>query len=159
MIQELAAGNRWPLSELRLRLQSYYKLPVRNLGAGHWDERKGRVALLLAMAEFDHDAPNDPKSIVLFSRIAPSLRNDVLAIIHGADFQDFPDVAIFRAKARLASNIEIGIERNHAMLHRGILAAPNRSEAYAALGLRKREITESAQTNVNKLQDFDINND
>ena len=72
MIQEFAAGKRWLLSELRLRLQSYYKLPVRNLGAGHWDERKGRAALLLAMAEFDHDAPNDPKSIVLFSRIAPS---------------------------------------------------------------------------------------
>ena len=140
MIQEFAAGKRWLLSELRLRLQSYYKLPVRNLGAGHWDERKGRAALLLAMAEFDHDAPNDPKSIALFSRIAPSLRNDVLAVIHGADFQDYPDVAIFRAKARLASNVEIGIERNHAMLHRGILPAPNHSEAYAALTIRTGEL-------------------
>ena len=50
------------------------------------------------------------------------------ARFHGADFHGCPTLSKIRRTAQFASNSEIGIERHHAMMHRGISGAPTHSE-------------------------------
>ena len=137
LITDPQCGKRFILSELRLRLHSYYQLPVRPLGIGHWGVRKARESSLLAMAEFDHYGPDGGKSKALFARGPTSLRRRIIDPIHGAHIQGYPALELFQAKTRFALNSELAIERAHAQLHRDILSAPNHSEAYAPSALRQ----------------------
>ena len=117
---------------------TYYTLPARLISIGHWDERKARTGLLICFALFRSAPSTHPLCTFLFITHLAS----VLRIIHGDLFSQHPTIFRVRCKAMFASSSEIGIERRHAQLHRGILLSSNHSEGYASLTMRKGEILE-----------------
>ena len=56
----------------------------------------------------------------------------------------------------LASNVEIGIERDHARLHKKIILSSNHSEAYASLAMRQPEIVKRAERSPEDAEEFAV---
>ena len=151
--------KRFLLAELQLRLTWFDTLPLKALTIGHHDEAKARAGLLISCAMYDRDVGRPGVQVHrfserLFGHGAASLRAAVFDVITGAPFEDHPELLLLRAKARFASNIEIGIERDHAQLHRHILLASHHTEAYASLAMRKGEILDSFDENPERARTF-----
>ncbi|CAE7869098.1 unnamed protein product [Symbiodinium microadriaticum] len=103
-----------------------------------------RTHMAICLAKYDAVAgrantTQHPLAVKWLDSSGP-LRQLILQFVHGAAPETLGPLAAFRAKARLASNLEVAIERCHAQLHRALRLAPRHSEAYASVNLRKSEI-------------------
>ena len=90
----------------------------------------------------------------LFGAGLGSLRESIVQIVHGARFQDHPEVQKERRKAMFLSSTEVSIERDHALMHAHIKTAPYHSEAYASIQVRKHEILPFVERSAEHLQSF-----
>ena len=153
---EFQVGKRFVTTELRLRIEAYYRLPIKAVSVGHPDERKARAGLAICLALHSQGGDNarHPLCERLFGVGPDSMRASVIAVVHGDWFSQHPALLQQRRKMRFVSNSEISVERDHAMLHQHLLTASNHTEAYASVQMRKSEIVkhmESSEEHVAQL--------
>ncbi|CAE7347030.1 unnamed protein product [Symbiodinium sp. KB8] len=144
MLQDFEAGKALLLAEWELRASCFLELPLKLLCIGHPQLRLARTHMAICLAKYDAVAgrantTQHPLAVKWLDSSGP-LRQLILQFVHGAAPETLGPLAAFRAKARLASNLEVAIERCHAQLHRALRLAPRHSEAYASVNLRKSEI-------------------
>ena len=147
IISEFHQGKRFILTEVRLRITCFNHEPLKGLSIGHRDIRKARAGMIITLALYRRRPQSaHPFIVKVYGNQPGSMLHSVLAVIHGDNFAAHPDLLEVRHKAMLASSSEIGIERDHAQMHRNLLLASNHSEAYASLSMRKGEIVDHMET-------------
>ena len=96
-IAEFNTGRRVLLAELRLRIQTYYMPPVKTLAVGHFDQRKVRAGLIISLSLFlQRVGPGHAPDQLLFVEHL----EEVLGVIHGAAFEDYPTARRFAWRPR-----------------------------------------------------------
>ena len=153
-MQEFQTGKQFVASELKLRVQAHYNLPIRPLSMGHPDQRKARAGLGISLALFDAKRRGwgHPFCQRLFG--PGDLRDSSIAVVNGHAFTDHPRLLRERRKAYFASSSEVTIERDHAAMHRHILNSPKHSKAYASCQLRKPELIAHVESSKDNLLEY-----
>ena len=136
---EFSAGKAFVLAEMQARFSCLTQLPLKLLCIGHPDLNTARTHLAIALVQYAN-IPAGQTPHPLSRKLFHDLREPLLEFLHGSSVDEFPELLLLRQQARFASNIEVGIERRHAQLHRHIRLATHHSPAYASVGMRKDEV-------------------
>ena len=136
---EFSAGKALILAELQARFNCLNQLPLKLLCIGHPDIQTARTHLAIALVQYAN-VPEGHDPHPMCRKLFHDLRVPLLDFLQGQNIEEFPELLLMRQQARFASNIEVGIERRHAQLHRHIRLATNHSAAFASVGMRKDEI-------------------
>ena len=154
IMEQFRIGLRFITAEVRLRVQAHYDLPVKAFAIGHPESARARAGMAAAMAKFDRGMHGADHQWCrhLFSNAG--LRASVLAVIHGSEWAEHPELLRERRKAFFASSSEVAVERDHAVVHQYILGAHNHTEAYVSCMLRKHEFVDFVETSSQNLDSY-----
>ena len=130
--------------QLEFKLGPWNNFPLKTLGIGNFDLHAARKCLMELFILYHAMTPAEHvgEHIVISALFAlnSETRRQLVLFLRGVASDLLEDVALFIAKARMAMNVEVSVERLHAFLSQRIKIAHHHSPYYVSTVLRKPEI-------------------